>query len=585
MTSITAAGDAALLVDTATDAGLTGGPAGLAAAIRAAGLKGLIDVVPGARTVLVTFDPGCWSLAELADRLRRLAPRAGAKDDGGPVTEIAVVYDGPDLADVAALTGLTISEVIARHAAAAYQVGWLGFSPGFGYLTGLDPVLATVPRLDSPRLTVPAGSVAIAGGLTAVYPAASPGGWRLLGRTSASLWDPGRAKPALLSPGMKVRFRPVNELPSLAEQSAAPPAWPAGQRLVQVVQPGPLTTIQDLGRPGLAHLGVPGSGAADPASLRLANNLVGNPEGAACLELTLGRVALRFMTSATVALAGAAAPMRLGVPDEAAASNADRPAAGPNATEGDADDSDPGQPRPAGTREAAKTAADDDAVWRPTPGTAFSVPAGAILRIGPPVSGLRSYLAIGGGVDVPAVLGSRSADSLSGLGPAPLQPASWLPIGRPRSLPERGPGQQPRGGGPPPLMPAMAAGAVELRAIAGPRDDWFAAAALETLADSEYLVSAASNRSGLRLTGPPLRRQRPGELPSEGVATGSLQVTHDGQPILLLADHPTTGGYPVIAVIRSADIGLAAQLRPGQRVRFSIARPGRATGPTERLPG
>ena len=122
-------------------------------------------------------------------------------------------------------------------------------------------------------------------------------------------------------------------------------------------------------------------------------------------------------------------------------------------------------------------------------------------------------------------------------------------------------------------MPAMSADAVELRAIAGPRDDWFAAAALEMLAGSEYLVSAASNRSGLRLTGPALRRARPDELPSEGVATGSLQVTHDGQPILLLADHPTTGGYPVIAVVRSADIGLAAQLRPGQRVRFSVALP------------
>ena len=129
-----------------------------------------------------------------------------------PAAEIGVVYDGPDLTDVAALTGLTVAEVIARHAAAVYQVGWLGFSPGFGYLTGLDPVLATVPRLDSPRLSVPAGSVAIAGGLAAVYPAASPGGWRLLGRTSARLWDPGRARPALLSPGMTVRFRPADRL-------------------------------------------------------------------------------------------------------------------------------------------------------------------------------------------------------------------------------------------------------------------------------------------------------------------------------------------------------------------------------------
>ena len=575
MTSVKAAGDAALLLETGAAAGLSdgaaqaaraqmaegpgalsGSPAGLAAAIRAAGLAGIIDVVPGARTVLVTFEPGSWSPGELAGRLRSLPALPGPSDDAEPITEIGVVYDGPDLADVAALTGLTTAEVIARHAAAVYQVGWIGFSPGFGYLTGLDPVLAAVPRLDSPRVTVAAGSVAIAGGLAAVYPAASPGGWRLLGRSSVSLWDPGRARPALLSPGMKVRFRPVGagqqataaDQATAAQQTATTPAERPGERLVQVIQPGPLTTIQDFGRPGLAHLGVPGSGAADPASLRLANRLVGNPDGAACLELTLGRVALRFASSATAALAGAAAPMRLIVPADAAGS-----ASGAGAAD-------------------AGGATSDDSVWQPAPGTAFSVPAGAILRVGPPAAGLRSYLAIGGGIDVPLALGSRSADSLSGLGPAPLQAGDWLPLAGPRSLPERGLRQQ-LSAPEPLLMPAMSVDAVELRAIAGPRDDWFAASALETLAECEYLVSAASNRSGLRLIGPPLRRARPDELLSEGVATGSLQVTHDGQPILLLADHPTTGGYPVIAVVRSADLGLAAQLRPGQRIRFSVARP------------
>ncbi len=519
-------------------------------------------MVPGARTVFVTFEPGSWTPSDLADRLQSLVALPVPADS--VVTEIDVVYDGPDLADVAALTGLTTDDVIARHAAAVYRVGWLGFSPGFGYLTGLDPVLAAVPRLDSPRLSVPAGSVAIAGGLTAVYPAASPGGWRLLGRTSAVLWDADRARPALLAPGMTVRFRPVDRLPaSPSEQLAAPPVQPAGQRLIQVIQPGPLTTVQDLGRPGFAHLGVPASGAADPGSLRQANRLVGNPDHAACLELTLGRVALRFGASATAALAGAAAPMRLAIPTDQPEANTDR-----SNTAGEPTRGGPG----GGTAADRADAEGGDPAWQPSPGTPFSVPAGAILRIGPPPAGLRSYLAIGGGVAVPAVLGSRSADSLSGLGPPALQAGDWLALGPPRSLPERGPGDRPRAAGRPPLMPAMTADAVELRAIAGPRDDWFTAAALDTLAGCDYLVSAASNRSGLRLTGPPLRRARPGELPSEGVATGSLQVTHDGQPILLLADHPTTGGYPVIAVVRSADLGLAAQLRPGQRVRFSLAR-------------
>jgi KipI family sensor histidine kinase inhibitor len=527
-----AAGDAALLLETGAD-GPAGGPAGLSAAIRAAALPGLIDIVPGAQTVLVTFEPGSWSPDELAGQLASLRELPWEGRDSGTVTEISVVYDGPDLADVSTLTGLTAGQVVARHTEAVYQVGWLGFSPGFGYLTGLDPLLAAVPRLDSPRLAVPAGSVAIAGGLAAVYPAASPGGWRLLGRTTARLWDLGRDQPALLSPGMRVRFRAVDRLPD----GPAPPDYPGrpaepqpGLRFIEVIQPGPLTTVQDLGRPGLAHLGVPGSGAADPASLRLANELVGNRGDDACLELTLGRLAVRFGADATAALAGAHAPMRL--------------------------------------------IAADESVREPGPDSAFSVPAGSVLRVGPPVAGLRSYLAIGGGIEAPAVLGSRSADSLSGIGPEPLRAGARLTVGPPRAGSSGRPGAPPpQAAGPVPLLPSMAASSVELRAVAGPRDDWFTAQALDTLASCEYQVSAASNRTGLRLSGPALERAWPGELPSEGIATGSVQVTHDGQPILLLADHPTTGGYPVIAVVRSADLGLAAQLRPGQRIRFSLTRP------------
>jgi allophanate hydrolase subunit 2 len=164
------------------------------------------------------------------------------------------------------------------------------------------------------------------------------------------------------------------------------------------------------------------------------------------------------------------------------------------------------------------------------------------------------------------VLGSRSADSLSGLGPPALRPGEWLPLNGPRSRPDELGAAQPRADEP----TRSGAGPVELRAMAGPRDDWFSGDALGALADGTYVVSPASNRTGLRLSGPALRRGRPGELLSEGVATGSLQVTHDGQPILLLADHPTTGGYPVIAVVVTADLGRAAQLRPGQQIRFQI---------------
>ncbi|GLZ14278.1 allophanate hydrolase [Actinomadura sp. NBRC 104425] len=195
-------GDTALLVevdDLATAHRLN-------AAVRAAGLPGVIDVVPGEHTVLVVADPARCDLAALAARLPGLPLPASASGDAPPV-EIPVVYDGADLDEVAELTGLPRAEVVRRHATASYTVAYLGFSPGFGYLTGLDPALH-VPRRTSPRTAVPAGSVAIAGPYSAVYPSRSPGGWRLLGRSDLPLWDVRRDPPSLLQPGTRVRFVP-----------------------------------------------------------------------------------------------------------------------------------------------------------------------------------------------------------------------------------------------------------------------------------------------------------------------------------------------------------------------------------------
>lgn len=515
------AGDAAVLLDLAD----AGSAAQLAMAIRTAGLRGLRDVVPGARTVLVTVQPGTWHTADLSERLTRVPPGDDTTTAASPVVEIGVCYDGPDLADVAAQTGLPVSEVVAKHEAADYRVGWLGFMPGFGYLTGLDPALSQVPRLDTPRVSVPAGSVAIAGGLAAVYPGTSPGGWRLLGRTDVRLWDPERRPPALFAPGTRVRFTAVEKLADDAVTASrpaagrAPASGSAPGRTIGVLQPGPLTTVQDLGRPGSAHLGVPHSGAADAGSLHLANALVGNAAGAAGLEVTLGRLGLRFDCDALVAVTGAPVPIRLTSPDGMQS-----------------------EPRQL---------------------TAFAVSAGTVLRLGSPSAGLRSYLAVDGGINVTPVLGSRSADLLSGLGPAPLRSGDILPLAAGHLQAEATAADV--------GIPVPPEATAELQAVAGPRDDWFTAQALAALADGSYQVTAASNRTGLRLTGPRLDRRRLAELPSEGMVTGSLQVAHDGQPILLLADHPTTGGYPVIAVVRSADIDAAAQLRPGQYVRFRLA--------------
>ncbi|KAB2380989.1 5-oxoprolinase subunit C family protein [Actinomadura montaniterrae] len=280
--------------------------------------------------------------------------------------------------------------------------------------------------------------------------------------------------------------------------------------MIEVVRPGPLATVQDLGRPGLAHLGVPRSGAADERALRLANRLVGNPEGAACVEFTFGGGSVRFHVDAWVAVTGAPLPVCI-----------DGRTHGTNAP--------------------------------------CHVRRGAVLELSTPSLGLRSYLAVRGGITVDSVLGSRSTDLLSGLGPAPLSPGTRLPVGPAANL-----GAITVDVAPVPRMPETPV----LRILAGPRGDWFTDDAMATLTSTPYQVSPDSNRVGVRLDGPPLARSRGGELGSEGMVTGSIQVPPSGLPIIFLADHPTTGGYPVVAVLAAASVPDAAQLRPGQHVRF-----------------
>lgn len=281
---------------------------------------------------------------------------------------------------------------------------------------------------------------------------------------------------------------------------------------LHVVRPGPLTTVQDLGRPGLAHLGVGCSGAADRPAHRLANRLLGNPEDAATLELTLGGLVVSTDAPLWVALTGAPAPARTGEGTIAG-------------------------------------------------GTPAYLPAGATLTVGMPPAGLRSYLAVRGGVAAPPVLGSRATDVLSGTGPVPVAAGTTLDVG-------------PAPGGWRPVVdhvpePPVAEEPV-LDLVLGPREDWLTEAALADLVGAVWEVSPDSNRVGVRLSGPRLERAREGELPSEGLVVGAVQVPPSGQPIVFLADHPVTGGYPVLAVLTAEALALAAQLRPGTRCRFRV---------------
>ncbi|MBN9746412.1 allophanate hydrolase [Amycolatopsis sp. A1MSW2902] len=281
-------------------------------------------------------------------------------------------------------------------------------------------------------------------------------------------------------------------------------------RALEIVSPGSLALVQDLGRPGYAHLGVPPSGALDVAALRLGNRLVGNPEDAAGIESLLGGLTVRATASCTAAVTGP--PVEVSVDGRETGSHTPIP-------------------------------------LRP----------GQELTIGRPATGLRCYLTVSGGIAVAPVLGSRSTDVLSGLGPSPMEAGTTVPLGPVTGVPS----------GADVVAASPAPPHLAVRVLLGPRDDWFADAA--SALNAQWTVTEESNRVGVRLDGPPLRRVSTSELPSEGVLTGAIQVPPNGLPLVFLSDHPTTGGYPVIAVVRRESLGALAQARPGTLVRFQAS--------------
>ena len=548
-------GDGALLVDLGDASPATTARArALAAVVMAAAIPGFRDAVPAYRTLLLRFDP----LSAAADALPALIERLAATLQIAPAAagrtiSLPVRYggeDGPDLDAVAAHTGLPAAEVVRLHAAASYTVEFLGFSPGFPYLSGLPDVLAT-PRLPSPRTRIPSGSVAIGGGQTGFYPLPSPGGWRLIGRIPSLAFDPSRPETLPCAPGDTIRFVPISgpgidpdavdaDLPEapadaqpsmplsntpdrglprrhaayLASATAPDRSIPPAARAIRVLRPGPLAAIQDLGRYGWAAYGYATSGALDTDALALANRLVGNPEGAAAIEITGGDAAFEAEGDLLIALAGADAEATLD-----------------------------GEPLP---------------LYR-----ARWMHHGAVLRLERPRHCCRTYLAVAGGIATPPVLGSRATDLVAGLGGLDgrsLRQGDILPIGPPPT---------PAQGWllPPPVAPADP-DTVILRVVLGPRHDWFEPATLALFAAATFAVTPRSDRTGLRLAGAAILPAHQGSLASEGVAPGAIQIPPDGQPILLLADCRGVGGYPVIAAVISADLPLAGQLPPGAHVRF-----------------
>ncbi len=480
----------------------------------------------GARTVLVRVSEPA-RLAAVSEAALEVAaasaPSLPAAASSRQV-EVPVVYDGADLAEVARLTGLSTEEVVAAHTGTEWKVGFGGFAPGFAYLVGGDP-RRRVPRRDDPRERVPAGSVALAGEFSGIYPQDSPGGWQIVGSTDLVLWNAERNPPALLEPGTTVRFRAISAgsmtsavpTPESRDEPRAPGVPGLG---LEVLATGPLVLVEDLGRRGLADAGVPRAGAADMAAYLLGLRLVGHLLGPAAhdraqppasLEVVLGGVVARAHGDLLLAITGAPCPASV---------------------EG-----------------------------RPVPHAApFALRDGQVLTLDRAPSGLRTYVAVRGGVDVPPVLGSRSSDTLSGLGPV-VAAGNVLPVGEP---PQRFPVTDLA-----PLPQSEVGTAVVLEMARGPRADWCDLSALTT---TPWTVSPRSSRVGIRLQGKQIGRRRGmegRELPSEGLVPGAVQVPSGGEPVVFLADHPVTGGYPVVAVLTTDAIGRAAQVRPGDEVRLA----------------
>jgi biotin-dependent carboxylase-like uncharacterized protein len=286
------------------------------------------------------------------------------------------------------------------------------------------------------------------------------------------------------------------------------------ERALEILASGPLTLVQDLGRVGFAAVGVGRSGAADRGAFRLGARLLAQPYAAAALEVLFGGLSIRAQGDVMLALTGAPAPADI----------------------------------------------DGRGVGHCGP---FTLGDGQILTLGTPPVGLRTYVSVRGGVDVPPILGSRATDTLSGLGPEPVRTGDIVPVGPP-------PADFPNVDQAP--SAALTDETLVLYALRGPRDDWLAE--LDALTGTKWTVSSSSDRVGIRLTGEPLHRhgdRADEELPSEGVVRGSIQVPPGGEPVIFLADHPVTGGYPVVAVLLDRDSDHAAQAVPGQHIRIALA--------------
>ena len=520
----------------------------------------IIEIVPTYCAVSIYFDEKSASqelikkialeVLEKMDDKEGSGARAGEGDlpEGGRLISIPVCYEdqefAPDLEKVCAHAKMTKEDVIRLHSASDYLIYMMGFLPGFPYLGGMDERLNT-PRLESPRTKIPAGSLAIGGAQTGLYPVESPGGWNIIGRTPLKLFDLSRNPQFLYRAGDKIRFVPVSrqefdsfdeeswmkeEFRALATATAASSAPCKKETFacgggIKILEAGLLTTVQDSGTRGFQKYGISQSGSMDMTSFRLANRLCGNDQNAACLETTLSGPTLTFVNECDFVLTGAVFE----------ASNLD------------------GQ--------------------RIEMNKKYHASAGSKLSCGFASKGLRSYIAFSGGILVADFFGSRSTNLKSKSGGyygRKLQAGDQLALGYKKG--DRTPGQEAEKA----EEAALVAGGtvfpgeiLTLKCEKSSQTDFFDEECLKRFTSLVYTIAPQSDRMGIRFTGESLNCGKT-DIISDAIPLGAVQITSAGLPVVMASDRQTTGGYAKIACVKKESMCCLVQALPGTKVRFNL---------------